>query len=292
MCWGGWAVTSEDPLRRVLRELGRALRALRAYVPRVIVIGGIVPILYRHHEWFGESRVPALTTTEGDLAVPMKLEIVDGQTVVGLLDAAGFVIYEVPGFDNLPGTQRVQDREAGAQKPAPTYLEFLAPMFGKPEPSLVQLQPGLRAQRLRHLDLLAHETLWIDARRVPDLEVEEALEVRIPNPATYVLQKVLARKERVAAKRPKDMAYAFDVAMLSRPSWGSLAGVLQRAGNSDANWKASIAKARERIRTLFDGEHSDGVIEAARVYRDFCGDAAPSEKTIHEVMRRFIDQLG
>lgn len=285
-------MTGEDPLRRVLRELGRALRACRPYVPRVIVIGGIVPVLYRHHEWFGASRVPALTTTEGDLAVPTKLEILDGQTVLGLLDSAGFVIYEVPGFENQPGTQRIQDREAGAKKPAPTYLEFLAPMFGKPEPALVELQPGLRAQRLRHLDLLAHETLSIDARRVPDLGIEEALEVRIPNPATYQLQKVLARKERVPAKRPKDMAYAFDVAMLSRPIWGTLAGVLQRAGESDPSWKASVAKARERIRTLFENEHSEGVVEAALVYRDFCGDAAPSERTIHEVMRRFIDQLG
>ncbi len=292
MYWGGWAVTSEDPLRRVLDQLGRALQACRVYVPQVIVIGGIVPVLYRHHGWFGPSRVPALMTTEADISVPTKLEILDGQTVLGLLDSAGFVIYEVPGLDNQPGTQRVQDREAGAKKPAPTYLEFLAPMFGKDEPSLVELQPGLRAQRLRHLDLLGHETLSIDARRVTDLGVEDALEVRIPNPATYVLQKVLARKERVAAKRPKDMAYAFDVAMLSRPIWDRLAGVLQRAGDSDSVWKASIAKARERIRTLFDGEHSDGVIEAARVYRDFCGDAAPSEQTIHEVMRRFIEQLG
>ena len=54
-----------------------------------------------------------------------------------------------------------------------------------------QVQDGLTAQQLRYLDLLLHEPLEVDAGQVDGLAIEEPLMVRVPNPATYVLQKAL-----------------------------------------------------------------------------------------------------
>lgn len=41
-------MTTEDTFETILRELGRALVALAPYGEDVIVIGGVVPVVYRH----------------------------------------------------------------------------------------------------------------------------------------------------------------------------------------------------------------------------------------------------
>ena len=108
----------------------------------------------------------------------------------------------------------------------------------------------------------------------------------------YVLQKALARESgRVLVKQPKDMAYVYDVAMLTQPLWPELGAVVARAANESAEWAAWIKRALALLDELFSSETADGVIEAARVYRGAMRSGAPTEKAIATVVRRFLAAL-
>ena len=71
-------------------------------------------------------------TTEADLAVPPRLPLKDKKSIADHLGDAGFVLFEAPALDvRRLGAQRFQDASHGTAKPAPTYLELLAPLRGK-----------------------------------------------------------------------------------------------------------------------------------------------------------------
>jgi hypothetical protein len=70
---------------------------------------------------------------------------------------------------------------------------------------------GVTAQKLSYVSLLLREP-WTVQVRVADgypMEVPER-GVRIPNPAGYVVQKLLVFKKRDASKRAKDVLYIHD----------------------------------------------------------------------------------
>lgn len=286
-------MTTEEAFQTILKELGRALAALQPYRNDILVVGGVVPVVYRHMPGLKPPGHPPLMTTEADLTVPPKLPLKDKKSIADLLADAGFVLFEAPALDvRRRGAQRFQDASHGTAKPAPTYLELLAPMRGKPKEGVIEPQPGVRAQPLRYLDLLAHEPLEVSAKQVPELGIDDDVLVRVPHPAMYVLQKALARKSgRVLAKQPKDMAYVYDVAMLTQPVWPDLGAVVARAADESEEWAAWIRKALALLDELFASETADGVIEAAQVYRDAMRSGAPTERAIATVVQRFLAAL-
>ncbi len=278
----------------ILHEVGRALVALAPYREDLILVGGIVPVLYRRLPAYRQPDHPALMTTEADLAIPPRLPIIDGKSLGDLLFEAGFVVYEAPGMRvGAPGKQFFQDASHGADRPAPTYLEFLTPLRGKPREGFVEPQRGIRAPPLRYLDLLSHEPITVDIQTVSELGVSTSCLVRIPHPSMYVLQKVLARDSgRSAAKQPKDMAYAYDVSVLTQPVWKDLSPVVDRARAVSDEWRAWIDRALRNLALLFEKETSDGAVDAARLYRDAMQSGAPSERAVVTTMRRFIAALA
>lgn len=122
---------TEDDFDTILKELGRALAALQPYRDDILVVGGVVPVVYRHIPKLKPLGHPPLMTTEADLAVPPKLPLKDKKSIADLLDDAGFVPFEAPALDvRRLGPQRFQDASRGSAKPAPTYLELLASLRG------------------------------------------------------------------------------------------------------------------------------------------------------------------
>lgn len=282
-----------DNFQTILKEVGRALVALAPYRNELILVGGIVPVLYRRKAELRQPEHPAIATTEADIALPPRLPVVEGKTISDLLFAAGFVIYEAPGLNRKgPAKQFFQDAAHGTDRGASTYLEFLTPLLGKPREGLVEPHPGIRAPALRYLDLLSHEPWTMDARDVAELDVVEPCPVRIPHPTMYVLQKVLARSSgRSPSKQPKDMAYAYDVAVLTQPVWNDLSVIVSRATEKNAEWSKWIARALRDLDALFATETSDGTIEAARVYRNAMRSGAPTEKAVAAVVKRFAEAM-
>lgn len=269
----------------------RALVALPGYRDDIILVGGMVPHLYRRLPVVRVPEHPAIATTEADLSIRRGLPVVGDATIPDLLATASFVIYDVPGLNpRIPGYQRFQDAAHGTSTSAPTYLEFLTPLRGKPIDGLVSPHPGLRAPALRYLDLFPYQSMSID------IAIEGSLApcpVRVPHPVMYVLQKVLARDAgRANTKQPKDMAYVYDVALLFQPLWPGFAKVFEGACAEASEWKSWLVKAEKALATLFKDEFADGAIEAASIYKNMLGASAPSARSISRVVTAFRASLG
>jgi hypothetical protein len=277
-----------------LRLLGRVLVAAQPFAGELLVIGGMVPVLYRQAPGFVRTRLQPPGTTEVDFSVPPRLSARE-PSLARLLEAANLVAFDTPGYRDQPGTQCFQDASHGTERKAPNYVEFLAPLRGKGERAIVEIQPGgVRAEALRYLDLLAFEPIELDAATIPELEVQAPCRVRVPQPALYVAQKILARSSGRATridKSAKDLAYTYDVAALSRPLWDEQAAVVARAANESPEWKAWLARAGRELRHLFATPESEGPVSAARVFRDLDPRGAPAEQDVRAVVSRFVETV-
>lgn len=185
------------------------------------------------------------------------------------------------------------NRSVPTARPPSIYLEFLAPLMGR-ETKIIEVQTGVRAQALRYLDLLAFEPMNVNASLVPELGIQGEHMIRVPQPALYVAQKILARgsgRLSTPAKAAKDLAYTYDAAVLSRPVWPEQAALVERARRESTTWKKWIARAARDLRTLFANPASDGVLQAASVYRDAFGREAVDDRAIHLTVERFTKEV-
>jgi hypothetical protein len=284
---------SDDLFGTALADLGQCILALGKHRQDMVLTGGMVPVFYRHLPHSSPVSQKLLTTLDLDWTVPRKLLQHGTQTVDRLLHGAHFV-------DVLLGDEsRVvyyQHERYGRKTIAPIHIEFLSPRQGSPsgrkgeDRTSIQVQKDLWAQALPYLELLLHEPLEIDAREVPELRISKRCLVRIPNPATYITQKLLARPKRTREKQDKDLAYAFEVATVLRKAWADVGGQLERAETHFS--KKWFHDVRSRLRALFSSVTADGPIAVAGQYRDAMGPGAPTEAAVFQVMTRFLDETG
>lgn len=278
-------MTADDDA--VCRDVGRAVVALAPYGNDLLLLGGLVPLLYRHVEGFAAAEHPAVSTTEAVLAVPRALPIVGGKGVVALLSEAGFVV----GVDPKKAGGQVFQAKVQGKKQVPSQgIEFVTVLRGRSSSDLIEPQPGLRAQAVRYLDLLSHDVITLDAARVPAFGVGTSLPLRLPNPAMFVLQKVLTRDPAAMdSKRANDMAYIYDTAVLTRPIWNTLGGVMQRARGHSDEWVGWVDRGVRALDSLFASDTADGAVEAARVVRAAGTDV--SDRAVGVVVRGFVAAL-
>ena len=135
---------------------------------------------------------------------------------------------EVPATDDI--RRRLLENEfvedmTGEDKPpvtyyrfrettSPTYAEFLVPLIGGTHkrdgtPDTTTKVAGISAQKLRYLELLFISP-WTLTLQPADIPLETAATIRIPNPATYLAQKILIHGYRKQSERAKDMLYVHD----------------------------------------------------------------------------------
>jgi hypothetical protein len=276
---------------RALRQLGRALTALENYAEDLLVIGGMVPVLWRYAPTLTSQSLPDVATTELDMSVPPKLPV-RTSGIRERLEGADFVAFERPGYRNEPGAVCFQDRnaEVEAGKRSSTYLEFLAPLRGKGDRPVVQVQPGLRAEALRYLDLLAFEPLTIELQNAPELALSKPIRVRVPQPGTFAVQKILARSSgRLSQpeKAAKDLAYVYLAARVCRPQRQAQRELFERAALHCAEWKTWLQRAEREMSALYASPICPGPVEAGRIYRDVMGDEAPRDEEIQRVVANF-----
>jgi hypothetical protein len=142
-----------------------------------------------------------LTTLDTDVAVPANLPVRE-QDIRGRLLAEGFT-EEFLGEDQPPATHYHLGGESSG-----FYAEFLTPLVGSEydrkhrRKATIEIA-GIVSQQLRHIELLLHHPWSIDLDGA-------AARIQVPNPLSFLAQKVLIHKKRDREDRAKDILYLHD----------------------------------------------------------------------------------
>jgi hypothetical protein len=200
------------------KAFARLVTALRPWLGQLVVVGGWAHRLHRFHRWARSPSHLPLRTRDTDLAFSPD-EVLAGD-VHRALTEAGFT-EEFFGEDAPPATHyRLEDEDAGF------YAEFLTPLVGselkRGKRDATVSKAGITAQKLRYLDILLVKP-W-SLRVGPETQVPIAASVNlfVPNPTSFMVQKLLIHSGRPADKKAQDVLYIHDTLELFGASLGEL----------------------------------------------------------------------
>ena len=237
--------------------------ALRPWLGQLVVVGGWAHRLHRFHPLAQAPDHLPLRTRDADLAFSTDAALA-GDLRTALRDA-GFT-EELFGDDAPPATHyRLGHEDAGF------YAEFLTSLHGSGvkrdgTPDATVSKGGVTAQKMRHLDLLLVSP-W-NVRVGPKLDVPVATDVDllVPNPMTFLVQKLLIHSDRPPDKKAQDVLYIHDTLEL----FGASLDEIQRLW-IDAVRPAMPTKTAGRVeviaRDLF-AQVTDTIRQAARIPQD------------------------
>ena len=194
--------------RRDLASFARTVEALRPYLGDLVFVGGWAHFLYTVLPEAVPLGFEPLFTEDADIAAPLGLPI-RKKPIPELLAAAGFK-------QHLSGDHQPPIAEyALGEEDSGFYVEFLAPLLGgelkrSGQPDVTTSVGGVSAQKLRHLDVLLIEPLTVKISKPMGFPVSRTTRIRIPNPASYIAQKVLTLSKRHPSRAPKDVLYDHD----------------------------------------------------------------------------------
>ena len=171
----------------------------------------------------------ALRTEDADIALAPHT-IARTEDIRGRLIARG-VVEEMSGDDQPPVTHYSLGAEALG-----FYAEFLTPLQGSVRRrdgsrNLTERIGGVVAQKLRHLDVLLIAPWATTVSPDNGFAVSEAAVVLVPNPVSFIVQKLLIHSRRKHADRAKDVLYIHDTIEL-------FGGALDQLNEV---WHASVA---------------------------------------------------
>lgn len=252
-----------------LIEFSKLAMTLEPWRSKIVFIGGWAYRLYRYERRAFNPQYGAIFTQDADVAYGK--ELLEGD-IKKALEGAGF--REEPNLagDFRPPAMRytLGDQANGF------YAEFLTPLTGSGkrrnkitkqfELDATESNAGVVAQKLRHLEVLLHEP-WLVTIPADESGLGEAVaDLRVPNPVSFMVQKLLIRDGRVAKKRAQDVMYIYDAMYIFNaaiesdlaPIWKSLEATL------DERQRKSI---RVGVETLFS-RVNDIVREAAAIPMD------------------------
>ncbi len=243
-------------------NFARLLEAIRPWLAHMVIVGGWAQRLHRFHPLATAQEYQPLRTRDVDLAFSPDAPL--HGDLRKALSKAGFR-EELSGEHTPPITHyRLGEEDAGF------YAEFLTAKKGSDlrrdgQHDMTILKAGITAQKLRHLDLLL-EAPWrvrIEAEAMP---ITPSVDLLVPNPVSFIVQKLLIHKRRDAQKKAQDILYIHDTLELFGASLGQLRTVWKdevrpRIPARTAN-RAMVIAAE-----LFNGV-TDVIREAARMPQD------------------------
>jgi hypothetical protein len=177
----------------------------------------------------------------------------------------GFV-EELFGEDAPPATHyRLGEEDAGF------YAEFLTPLQGsgvtrKGRADATVARAGVTAQKMRYVELLLAHPWTVRVGSGLGMPVASDVDARVPNPMSFVAQKLLIHSARPPGKRAQDVLYIHDTLELFGGSLDELRGLWVdriRPGLPERSARRVEASARE----LF-AQVTDTIREAARIPQD------------------------
>lgn len=244
-------------------SFARLVTALRPWLHELVIVGGWAHRLYRLHPLAESPEYLSLRTRDTDLAFGPE-DVLEGDLRAALKDA-GFA-EEFFGDDAPPAAHYCLGKKDGG-----FYAEFLTPLHGSGTkrsgvPDATVTRAGVTAQKLRHLDLLLFEPWTVEVDRDGGVPVEGTLQLRVPNPTSFIVQKLLIHSHRQREKRAQDLLYIHDTfelfgASLDELREGWLDQLRPRMPRKTANSAESVA--RDLV-----AEVTDTVREAARLPQD------------------------
>jgi len=139
-----------------------------------------------------------LSTGDADVAFTAD-EALDGDVRTALVDA-GF--NEELFSDHIPPVThyRLGEENAGF------YAEFLTPLHGGDRKrngvqDATLSMAGITAQKMRYLDLLLNSPWSVRVGSKLGVPVAANVDVRVPNPTSFIVQKLLIHSDRVSRKK-------------------------------------------------------------------------------------------
>ncbi|HEY9133670.1 MAG TPA: GSU2403 family nucleotidyltransferase fold protein [Dyella sp.] len=191
----------------------RLVETLSPWAPQLVFVGGWAHRLYRLHPKADVPVYQPLTTLDADVAFGAR-DILEG-SIKTRLQEAGFE-EQLTGNHQPPVSQyTLGEDEAGG-----FYAEFLTPLIGrdvtKDGKRIATLEKaGITAQRLRYLELLL-QTPW-SVTLPSDWSATSPSNLRIPNPVSFIVQKLLIHDDRPGNKKAQDLLYIHDTLELFAP---------------------------------------------------------------------------
>ena len=245
-----------------LANFARLVEAIRPWLPHLVIVGGWAHQLYRFQPLAIAQEYQPIRTRDVDLAfsVDAPLEGDIGEA----LDKAEFK-EELSGEFTPPVTHyRLGEEDAGF------YAEFLTAKHGSGlrrdgQPDMTVSKAGITAQKLRHLDLLL-DAPWLVRIGIETMPVAQPINLFVPNPVSFIVQKLLIHQRRDADKKAQDVLYIHDTLELFGASLGKLRTVWEdevRTKMPDRTAKTVIAVATEIFENV-----TDVIREAALIPQD------------------------
>jgi hypothetical protein len=245
-----------------LEPFARLVTALRPWLAQFIIVGGWAHRLHRFHHLATPPDHLPLATQDADLAFSAS-EALEGD-VRNALTEAGFT-EESFGEDSPPATHyRLGDEDAGF------YAEFLTPLVGsemkRGKRDATASIAGITAQKLRYLDILLIKPWALRVGPERQLPIAADLDVFVPNPTSFMVQKLLIHPDRPPAKKAQDVLYIHDTLEL----FGGSMAELRRLWVSESR-PTMAPKTARRARTIaaqLFAEVTDTIRAAARIPQD------------------------
>ncbi len=245
-----------------MEAFARLVTALRPWLGQLVVVGGWAHRLHRFHRLATPPDHLPLRTRDADLAFSPD-EALAGDLRTALTDA-GFI--EQPfGDDAPPATHYGLGEEDDG-----FYAEFLTPLFGsemkRGKRDATVRKAGITAQKMRHLELLLVSPWSVRVGPETEVPITAAVGLFVPNPTTFIVQKLLIHSDRPPHKRAQDILYIHD----SLELFGGSLGELRRLWVEDVR-PSMAAKTARRAETLAQelfADVTDTIREAARIPQD------------------------
>lgn len=190
-------------------EFVRIVKALAPYLDQLVFVGAWCHRLLQFHPLATPPAFEPLMTEDADVATPDRLPS-RSLSLDEALAAGGFKV-RLSGDGRLPITKYYPEGDENS-----LYIEFVAQLQGSGhtrsgEPNDILGVSGVTAQKLRHVDLLLFEPWKLEISEQRGFDVGAgAINVRVANPVSYLVQKVLTLRKRKPAKQSKDALYIHD----------------------------------------------------------------------------------
>ena len=246
-----------------LANFARLVEAVRPWLTHLVVVGGWAHRLHRFHPLAATQEYQPLRTRDVDLAFSPNAPL-DGD-LRDALKHAGFE-EELSGEHTPPVTHYyLSEEDAGF------YAEFLTVKQGSGlkrhgKPDVTVSKAGITAQKLRHLELLLATPWKVQVGPENKVPIERAVDLVIPNPVSFIVQKLLIHKHRDAGKRAQDVLYIHDTLELFGASLDQLGTVWKNEVRP--NMPTRTAKTAMTAATQLFEKVTDVIRVAARIPQD------------------------
>jgi hypothetical protein len=184
------------------------VEALAPWLDQVVIIGGWAHRLYRLHPLAQPLGYEPLGTFDTDVALPFDLAVTGEQIRERLLEKN--FREELLGDTHPPAAHyRI---EAGDSI---FYAEFLTPLQGGEikrggRRDVTARIAGVSVQKLRYLELMLKNPWSVMVAQATGYPTPGVRRILIPNPAAFLVQKILIHDKRSLNKRAKDILYIHD----------------------------------------------------------------------------------